>query len=278
MSTRRRLPGGAGRTKRLRKKRLKSLTAIALQRNETASRRVAIITFNTGEFPSARGVYNNGTVSFMEFPDGKFIVTNFHVWNQFRLDRKRDNTCRVYIAGTGLSKPLDISDAVVVSENEQLDLCVLSFPHEQIEVMGKEYARLQVWPPFRAQNNDGIAIVGFPGIRRQVKTKLHPEDNREIEVLDHQALILWAHVYGVSDRKFLFKFQHRMPEVVNFSDDPPAEYLWGGMSGSLVYSNGYSSKSFVPCGILHAAGEGLNASFYATHLDFINSDGTINNP
>jgi hypothetical protein len=35
---------------------------------------------------------------------------------------------------------------------------------------------------------------------------------------------------------------------------------------------------FLPCGILHAASEGLDAIFYCTHLDFIQGNGTIAGP
>jgi hypothetical protein len=51
----------------------------ALRLQEKAGRRVAMLAFARGKFSTPEGVDNNGTASFIEFPKGKFIVTNFHV-------------------------------------------------------------------------------------------------------------------------------------------------------------------------------------------------------
>ena len=42
-----------------------------------------MLAFVRGNPPTPQGVDNNGTASFVEFPKGKFIVTNHHVWDHF---------------------------------------------------------------------------------------------------------------------------------------------------------------------------------------------------
>jgi hypothetical protein len=46
------------------------------QRLEKASRRVAMAAFVRGEPSFPEGADNNGTVSFLKLPGGKFLVTN----------------------------------------------------------------------------------------------------------------------------------------------------------------------------------------------------------
>jgi len=248
--------------------------AILRQRITKASKRVAMLAFSRGEPPSPEGVNNNGTVSFIELPGGKFLVTNHHVWDTFRTLRANDSTYKLALTGEGMARPIDISDAVVVSETQELDLCVLSYPPERIEALGKEFC-LTSWPPARANDADDVSVTGFPGMRRTVETMVHPESNDPIPVLWHESVNLYLRAEGISSRQARLRFTNPNPSVMEMSNRPITDFRWGGMSGSLVYRLEASQNHFVPCGILHAAGEGLGATFYATHLDVIQADGTI---
>ena len=247
-------------------------------RIEQATRRVAMLAFLRDEPRSPAGVDNNGTVSFLHLPGGKFIVTNYHVWDHFRTERENDSTYQVALTGKGFSELLVISDAELISESRQLDLCVLKYPPGPIELLGKEFCRPPQWPLARAEEGDDVSTTGFPGIRRTPDERPHPLEDRLVPVLHHESVILYLHVEGVSNRQALFKFTNPTPEIFEMSSKPPKPYRWGGMSGSLVYRRDMSENRFFPCGILHGAGEGLDATFFATHLDFIQEDGTIVEP
>src|SRR5579872_1055388 len=248
------------------------------QRITKTSKRVAMVAFTRGDSSTPDGVDNNGTVSFIELSGGKVLVTNHHVWDTFRNCKVDDPTYRLALAGDGLAQPIDISDAVVVSESLELDLCVLSYPAERIEAVGKEFCRPLLWPPIRASDTEDVSVTGYPGMRRTVEAMLHPHLNQSIRVLRHESVILYLHAEAVSARQARLRFTNPNPEIMWFSTRPITEFRWGGMSGSLVYRLDTAENRFVPCGILHAAGEGLDATFYATHLDFIRPDGTIASP
>ena len=63
-----------------------------------------MLAFARGNFSTPEGVDNNGTASFIEFPKGKFIVTNFHVWDHFRTQRLDDPGLQTGDAWAGILK------------------------------------------------------------------------------------------------------------------------------------------------------------------------------
>lgn len=245
------------------------------QRLEKASRRVAIAAFVRGNPSTPAGADNNGTVSFLKLPGGKFLVTNHHVWDTFQAERANDPTYKLALAGQGLGQPVDISDAELVSENQDLDLCVLAYPPDRIEAIGKEFCEPPVWPPPRTEESDDVSVTGYPGMRRTAETMHHPGLSEVVPVLRHESVILYLHTEATSSRQGRLRFRNPNPEVMELSERPIDVFRWGGMSGSLVYRLHWAQNSFLLCGILHAAGEGLDSTFYCTHLDFIQRDGTI---
>ena len=234
-----------------------------------------MLAFVRGEPLSPAGSDDNGTASLIELPGGKFVVTNHHVWSTFQDNRANEPSYRLLLTGQGFSQPVNVSDAVLVSEDRELDLCVLSYPPDRIESMGKEFCKLTSWPPCRAGENDVVSVTGYPGMRRGAEEMLHPELNEVIPILRYESILLCLHTEATSTRQARLCFASPNPEVVQLSDRPITEYRWGGMSGSLVYRLDPTANRFVACGILHSAGEGLDATFYATHLDVIQPNGTI---
>ena len=241
-------------------------------RMQQTGRRVAMAAFARSDI--AASVDNNGTVSLLNLPAGKLLVTNYHVWDHFRQEHTNDPNYRIALTGDGFCRPIDISDAVVVSESEQFDLCVLSYPSGRLESVGKEYCTPR-WPAKRAASGENIAIAGYPGMRRSAEITLHPTTGEIVSVLRHEIVLLYMAVEAISESQIRLAFRTPTPETHNLSDRPLDEYSWGGMSGSLVYRYDTDESRFVPCGILSAAGEGLNTVFYATHLDLISIDGVI---
>jgi hypothetical protein len=236
---------------------------------EKASRRVAMLAFVRGDPPTPQGVDNNGTASFIQFPTGKFVVTNHHVWDHFRTQRLNDPDYKLAMPGRKFSQPLDLSDAELIAENEPLDLCVLSYPPERIEANGHEFADLRGWPPQRPAVGDALAVVGYPGMLRKPGTMPHPALGEEVPVLIHKDVAFYPHVEEVTDQIIKFKFKEN-PEVMWFSGDPVEEIRWGGMSGSLVYRLDETDNLFKPCGVLHSGWPraGLDTTFFLTVTDF----------
>ena len=243
------------------------------QRMEQTGKRVAMATFARGA--TADSIDNNGTASLIQFPAEKLVVTNHHVWDHFRQKHETDPDYRIALTGNGFTRPVDISDAALISESEQHDLCILSYPAERLEAIGKEYYLPPTWPPKRAEAGEDVAIAGYPGIRRSAETVSHPTTGEIVSALRHEICLLYLVVEAVSDSQIRLAFRSSNPETLMLSDHPMTEYRWGGMSGSLVYRYDRDDARFVPCGILHSAGHGINAVFYATHLDMVSEDGTI---
>lgn len=243
------------------------------QRMEQAGKRVAMAVFVRGD--TAESVDNNGTASLIQFPSSKLVVTNHHVWDQYRREHETDPDYRIALTGNGFSRPIDISDAEVVAESEQHDLCILSYSAERLEAAGKEYCVPPTWPPTRAKVGENIAIAGYPGMWRSPETVSHPTTGEIVSALRHEICLLYLAVEAVSDSQIRCAFRSSNPETLMLSNRPVTEYRWGGMSGSLVYRYDDTEARFVPCGIFRAAGEGVNTVFYAAHLDLISEDGTL---
>ncbi len=233
---------------------------------EKMGRHVAMATFVGAEPATPRDVTNNGTMSFLELPSGKFLVTNFHVWDAFREERKKVPGLRLAVTGDGFERPVVVSDAELVDEDEGLDLAVLRFEaNDVIESVGKSFYKQKRWPLDTAKEGDDVALVGFPGNRKR------PTET----YLGFESVLLGLKVESVSDRKVRLRFLNPEPTVHWFSPRPVTEFRWGGMSGSMVYRLDPDLMQFFVTGFLHAAGEGLDAVFYMGRADAIQEDGRI---
>jgi len=233
---------------------------------EKMSQHVAMAIFVPPNPAVPKDVMNNGTMSFIELPRGKFLVTNYHVWDTYREERKKLPGLRLAVTGHGFEQPVSVSDAEVVDEDEGFDLVVLRFEaHQLIESVGKEFYKPKRWPLDTVMEHDDVALVGFPCNRKR------PTD----EYLGFESLLLALKVESVSDRKMRLRFLNPEPSIHWFSPRPITEFEWGGISGSMVYRLDPVLMRFFVTGFLHAAGRGLDAVFYASRADVIQEDGTI---
>lgn len=229
------------------------------------SRHVAMAAFVDPPPITAKGVRSNGTVSFLNLPGGKFIVTNHHVWQGFKDFQASNPGSRLAAMGTGRVRPVDITSAELVDEDAGLDLAVLKFDANYvIESVGKAFYMPKRWPLDVATEGEDVAAVGFPGNR-----KLRNDD------LLFESCLLGLKVLSVSDRKYMLGFENDNPIIQRFSNRPIEEWVWGGISGSMAYRLDLRDNQFHVAGFLYAAGEGLNASFFASRADVLNEDGTI---
>lgn len=244
-------------------------------RLEQTGKRVAMAAFARGNAPEH--VDNNGTISLIQSPLRKLVVTNHHVRDAFLKERDSDPGYRLLMTGKGFCSPIDISDCPVVAESDRYDLCILDYPPERIEKMGKEFCLSPNWPPRGPNLGEYVAVAGYPGMRRYVEDISHPDTREGVTVLRHEICLLYLVVEAISDWQIRLTFRSNNPEVINFSNRPIEEYKWGGMSGSLAYRYDSEEERFIPCGILSAASVGTEAVFYATRLDVLSEDGTFRN-
>jgi hypothetical protein len=227
---------------------------------------VGMAAFVKAEPATPMDVANNGTISFLELPGGKVLVTSYHVWEHYDLEREKLPGLRLVVLGAGYERPVDVSGAVLVDQDSDLDLAILRFDAtDVIESVGKAFYKPMRWPLDRANEGDDVALVGFPGNRKRATG----------DYLRFESVLLALKVLSVSDRKLLLGFSNPDPTVHWFSSLPIDDFRWGGMSGSMVYRLDPEAHRFFVTGFLHAAGEGLRASFFASRADTIQRDGTL---
>jgi hypothetical protein len=230
------------------------------------SRHVALAAFVGPAPATANDVRTNGTVSFLELPAGKFIITDHHVWQGFKEFQDSTPGARLAVTGTGHVAMVDITSAELVDEDDGFDLAILKYDaNEEIEKIGNAFYSPKRWPLDTAREEDDVVVVGYPGRRR----------NPTPEYLEFESVLLGLKVIAVSDRKYMFGFTNSNPIIHLFSNRPIEQWLWGGMSGSMVYRLDLNSNQYHVTGFLRAAGEGLNVSFYAGRADVLNENGTI---
>jgi hypothetical protein len=227
---------------------------------------VAMAAFLLPEPTTPRDVINNGTISLLELPSGKYLVTNYHVWDGYLAKKLEVPGLRLVLMGEGYGRPVDVSTAELVDGDEGIDLAVLRFEaNDVIESVGKSFYLPKRWPMEAPVEGDDVAFVGFPGNRR------FPND----DYLSFESFLIAMKVTSVSDRKFWLRYENPEPFIQKFSSRPMDEFRWGGMSGSMGYRLDPDEMKFYVSGFLHAAGEGLSASFFAARSDLIQDDGTI---
>lgn len=241
--------------------------ALSRQKLEAMTCHVAMAAFVLPAPATSKDVINNGTMSFLETPKEKLLVTNHHVWDAYCSKKDEIPGLRLAIMGEGFGEGIDISSAELVDENEGYDLAILRFEaNDIIESVGKSFYKPKRWPLDISNDGDDVLFTGYPGNRKKpLNGYLHFE-----------SVMLGMKVASRSDRKMLLRFENPKPELHLFSKYPVENYIWGGMSGSMVYRLEPNSSQFYVTGFLHAAGEGLNVNFYAGRADVIREDGTIN--
>lgn len=229
-------------------------------------RHVAMAAFVLPEPATPAGVVNNGTASFLELPGGKFILANYHVWDEFARPRRVIPGLRLAVTGEGFTRPVDISTAELIDSDEGMDLAVLRFAaNDVIESVGKRFYVPKRWPLDAARVGDDVVALGFPGSRKDpTPGYLHFES----------VMANWK-VVSVSEGNYMFAFTNPNPIIHQFSSRSLDQIAWGGMSGSMVYRLDPDTNQFHVTGLLHAAGEGLQGSFFAGRVDCLTADGKI---
>jgi hypothetical protein len=224
-----------------------------------------LITRRPGSSPS--DVLYGATLSFVDTGKRRFAVTCAHVYDKYLELLGLSEPVELALFGTSGTRPLYISESKVIdTKAKDPDLVVLQLPDEDdVQKIGKEYFKADIWPPTRAKVGEAVAIVGFPGKRRG-------ESKRGLEVRTDTLLLT---VSSVSDFNFALANDGPERKAIKLCSDASNDVVYGGFSGGSTYRWDEKEKKLYLAGFLYEAIDGLDGTIRIAHADFISSDGTL---
>ena len=92
-------------------------------------------------------VITNATGSLVDTGQKQILVTNHHVYSEFRLHQSKDPHSKLIMSGASGGPFLDISEVGCLSFDEEFDLAVLAVPPKRVITEGKLFAQSETWPP-----------------------------------------------------------------------------------------------------------------------------------
>ncbi len=200
-------------------------------------------------------VRNNGSGTLINTGQGRFLITNDHVYQAFQ-DRGGAKLLMSVKGGF-----IDISNMVVVDRDHDFDLAVLCVPEDLIHRHGKMFSPWPFWPPRRPENGMGAFIYGYPGLGREVLD----------DSLGIRPALVGMRVASAGERHFILADVYN--DIEN-SPPPGAKELTdlGGMSGSAVYVMPQTKDDLFLGGFMFQAN---SLGILVSYADRIRADGTI---
>lgn len=208
-------------------------------------------------FPSVGNqVLTGGSSGFLRTCSRRLLVTNHHVYKEMSCPGRR-----VFLCGKG--EWFSITNWDLVDQSQSVDLAVLAVPDDFNEgTLGKNFCVLPS-SRLRISRGDTVFFVGYPALHR-----LRCGDELTISITP-----FCDTVSSVSDLQFVVADETQGRKEVRYSAGLETFGSTGGMSGSPIFTN--EGKRIVPVGVLSQGDETVHASFFATHIDFIQEDGSI---
>lgn len=207
-------------------------------------------------------VHNNATCSFIDTGVRKFAVTNFHVIEKYR-ELKQEKANLILQVGSCI---IDIEKSII-EENKRLDLVTFQIDDHIMDINKKQFCSCPNWPPKRAEKEENILYVGFPGKFRETKStnELYFYVTAFFEVVtdcseEHFSILidrkLWTKRFGLKD-------------ISEFDN-------WGGFSGAGVFRLSEEKRvAFLePLGVMFSACQSYEI-LLIRHIDFIDANGAI---
>jgi len=220
--------------------------------------------FIPNRYAMPEDIITNGTVSFIQTPERKILLTNAHVWNGF-LDEKA-NTPNAEFVLLGKGEAIGITDATLIAIDEGRDIAVLTCDRpEEVAKIGKSFYAPKVWPPAPPAEGEDMVFVGFPGMHRS-------EEGNTITVVHS---LFAPRVIGIGDRLIRLEFTNSDKVVEQFKEGLKPFGPLGGVSGSALYRFLSGTTKFDLSGVVFGAGDNL-ACIMAARLDCLNGDGSLN--
>lgn len=212
-------------------------------------------------------VLGNGTASFIDTGERRFIVTCEHVYRAFEEERQRNPNACLGITGDDC-QPLNITDShrVIARGRSGLDLMTMELIQaERADIIAKSYFKCLIWPPPRPQEDDVAFFVGFPGIHRESSER----------GLETRTSPFCDTITSVSRRHFVLVDEELERRTSVFNETLTAFGPLGGVSGAACYIQSAEDATQTLVGFVYESDDGVHATFFVHHADFINADGTI---
>jgi hypothetical protein len=196
----------------------------------------------------------------------KFLVTAYHVWEEFR-DRMRKCPGRCLIFYLDGDHAIPIFGIELVSEDQDLDLAVLGGSGiEDLKLDEKAFFRQPDQPPSAVATDDRLAVLGYPKVLRISEM---PYNTIGIAYMQSAAIVgtygLKIRMYGNPPNRF------RSAAVPSLED-----FELPGMSGGPVFAFRDSGVDWV--GVVSEVGVPPVYDVVIAPSKFIADDGKITRP
>lgn len=197
---------------------------------------------------------------------GKFIITAYHVWNEFRdqIQNRPDRTLIFYLDGNHAIPLLNIN---LVSEDKDLDLAVLGgHGIEQLKLDEKAFFKQTVQQPEEVIDGDRLALLGYPKVLRIPEP---PYNTIGIVYIQGSAI--------VSEYGLRFRMSGNPPNKFRSSAVPSLEnFDMPGSSGGPVFAFRPTHIEWV--GIVSEVGAPPHIDVVIVPSKYIGNDGKIIRP
>ena len=221
---------------------------------------------------SIDGGPRSGTMFFYHTGKRVIGITAHHVYKKYTEDKKNN----VKLLCNVNNNHFDLKSRII-DLNEQLDLITFNFKTEEVTslINTQIFHSDGRWPPQSPKEHECVFFAGFPGQDRKITGSL---------VRFHPYFIA-CFVHGVSDKYITCQIDRSKMEKVDGMNFPPEGHDQAGVSGAPLFFPCYTSdKSDLMllklAGIIYESysiNNGNTYIIYATKIDKILSDGTIDN-
>jgi hypothetical protein len=216
------------------------------------------------ENPQKTVVSFSGASAFLWQTDqAKFIVTAYHVWEEFRnkLKKRPNGHLIFYLDG---DHAIPIFNFEVVSEDKSLDLVVLGGDGiEKLDLKEKAFFHQNNMPPTEVTSGSQIALLGYP---KSLRIAEEPYNTIGIVFMFGRAIVseygLKIRMLGNTPNKFR---SAAVPSLENFE--------MPGSSGGPVFLIGESGFQWI--GIVSEGGQGPDSDLIIVPSKHIGIDGRI---
>lgn len=195
--------------------------------------------------------------------DQKFLITNFHVYEQWR---KLNEESKTFFLFESISLPVE---DLIIDVNRSLDLISILVPDELYKLIStvsyKKFFTPNKWP-YEAERGTIVIASGYPGKMR--------EDYADYTHLHHGSVA--ERITDLTESKYIVPFNRNLWEPANFGvKDVSGLTNLGGFSGGPVFS--FDNRVVNLVGIIFEDGGNFFDGIRVIRSSLINTDGTFNN-
>jgi len=226
---------------------------------------VYVLGFDRLARPHHTAVVTGASACFVETDRRRFLLTAGHV-----VEAIDEKSLRWMIGGEGNLVSIDGWSRLAIDPDADIGTVAVpdSFDPNRIS---RRFYHPSSWPPERARVAEPAIFVGFPGEHRVLRPG----------VVEAHGTVLTDFVSSVSTRFFVLSSELKR-EVIGSGPRSSLRHV-GGISGAPVFVSreyglvlvGAVSQGMQPSSDIVSHPTGADAAFVASHADFIEEDGTL---